>query len=363
MNILVRHVRCNCSQSPYFCPGSNIMTTLIGNTREDLQELLATEGMNTSQIDRLVYWLYKRRMGNLLEMIDIPKALRQNLASRFTPGFHPPLSSIPSTDGSKKYLFEIAEKGTVETVFLPDGKRKTLCISVQAGCRMGCSFCQTGAGGYRGNLQAGEIINQFCSIPESGSLSHVVFMGMGEPFDNYENLIRTIRILTAEWGMAFGAAHITVSTVGIFPLIKQFLADTRVHLAISMHSPFPEERKRWMPVENKYPVKEIVQYMEGIKQEKRRRISFEYAMVKGVNDTHSHAVALAELLNRGGFRINLIPFNPVASLDWRPSEEHSVRRFRDFLDRAGIPTTIRKSRGIDIGAACGLLGGGECKNM
>jgi 23S rRNA (adenine2503-C2)-methyltransferase len=315
--------------------------------------------MSTARIDRLLYWIYRRKISDFAEMNDLPKAFRQNLASGFTPGFYPPHSCFSSSDGSRKYLFNAGEKGFIETVFLPEPGRKTLCISVQAGCRMGCSFCQTGVGGYRGNLSAAEIINQFCSIPESDSLTHVVFMGMGEPFDNYENVIRVIRILTAEWGMALGAGHITVSTVGVLPRLKEFLKDTRVHLAISLHSPFPEERKQWMPAENKYPVKEIVKFLAGVQLEKRRRISFEYAMVKGINDSHSHAVALAELLNHRGFRINLIPFNPVASLRWIPSDEETVRHFRDFLDQAGIPATIRKSRGVDIGAACGLLGGGK----
>jgi 23S rRNA (adenine2503-C2)-methyltransferase len=335
------------------------MIKLIGYTRDELLELLAIERLSAVRLDRLLYWLYKRKISDFNDMIDLPKLLRQRMASGYSTGFYPPKSSFSSSDGSKKYLFDAGDKGTIETVFLPEPRRKTLCMSVQAGCRMGCSFCQTGAGGYRGNLSAGEIINQFCSIPESGGLTHAVFMGMGEPFDNYENLIRAIRILTSEWGMAIGASHITVSTVGVLPGLKKFLLDTRAHLAISLHSPFPEERKRWMPVENKYPIKEIVKYLTGIQVEKRRRISFEYAMVKGINDSQSHAEALSELLNHSGFRINLIPFNPVAALNWAPSDEETVKRFRNYLDRSGIPATIRKSRGVDIGAACGLLGG--CK--
>ncbi|MFN8208184.1 MAG: 23S rRNA (adenine(2503)-C(2))-methyltransferase RlmN [Bacteroidales bacterium] len=333
------------------------MIRLIGITREELQELPAIEGLTAARRDRILYWLYKRRISNFKEMIDLPATLRKELASRYTPGFYPPQSTFHSSDGSKKYLFDAGEKGIIETVFLPEARRKTLCVSVQAGCRMGCSFCSTGAGGYRGNLSTGEIINQFCSIPETGSLTHVVFMGMGEPFDNYENVIRAIRILTAEWGLALGAAHITVSTVGVLPYLKSFLADTRAHVAISLHSPFPEERKRWMPVENKFPVRDIVQFLSNIQLDKRRRISFEYAMVNGINDSQSHALALTELLNHQGFRINLIPFNPVPGLSWSPSDDATIRRFRDFLDRAGIPATIRKSRGADIGAACGLLAG------
>jgi 23S rRNA (adenine2503-C2)-methyltransferase len=332
------------------------MISLIGKTREEFAEALREMQLSPAQLNRVLYWVYRRKISDFMEMDDLPKLLRSGFLKSFNTGFYPPKSRLVSKDGSVKYFFDTAGNGVVETVYLPDGDRHTLCVSTQAGCRMSCVFCQTGAGGFHGNLSSAEILNQVCSIPEALMLTHLVFMGMGEPFDNLKEVLKSLQILIAEWGLAFGAGNITVSTVGILPGIKVFLNDTKSQLALSLHSPFPEERKQWIPAENKYPVQETINYLSSVPLGKKRRISVEYTMIDGINDSIKHQEGLFQLLNNTGIRVNLIPFNPVPGLEWCASSVQRIQEFKDFLNSKRIPTTIRVSRGLDIGAACGLLG-------
>jgi len=329
---------------------------LYGMNLEEMKGWLQERGEDIWLAVRILCWFYRKRITDFTLMDDIPKRIRKELNAFFIPGFYPPSASFRSSDGSIKYLFPVGDKGMIESVFMPDRKRNTLCVSSQAGCRMGCRFCRTARVGFHGNLSAGEIVNQAVSIPESLSLSHLVFMGMGEPLDNYDTVLKSIEILTAPWGMALSPGHITLSTVGVLPVIQRFLEDTRCHLAISLHTPFPEERQEWIPAERKYPVMKVLELVNKFPLQKKRRISIEYAMVNGKNDTEQHLREMVRILSPTHFRVNLIPFHPFEGCEWKPGTDERITLFMESLNKAGISCTVRQSRGKDIGAACGQLG-------
>jgi 23S rRNA (adenine2503-C2)-methyltransferase len=249
------------------------------------------------------------------------------------------------------------EEGAVEAVMIPEEERRTLCVSAQVGCKMGCRFCMTGRQGFHGDLSVSDILSQFIAIDEAEELSNAVFMGMGEPFDNYDNVSRAIEVLTAPWGFAWSPKRITVSTIGVIPVLRRFLDESRCHLAVSLHNPFPEERIQMMPVEKAYPIRDVVDLVKQYDFSGQRRVSFEYTMFSGWNDTKRHADALVHLLNGLECRVNLIRFHKIPDFPYMSSADQMMLNFRDRLNNAGIMATIRASRGEDILAACGMLAG------
>lgn len=338
------------------------MTSLLGMDLTELGSVAQAAGLRSFAARQMAAWLYRRRVTTIDEMTDLPKAARAWLASNgYEVGRHAPIAEARSTDGTAKYLFEGAPGRDVEAVYIPDRERATLCVSSQAGCRMGCRFCMTGRGGWQGNLSAGAIINQVLSIPESESLTNIVFMGMGEPTDNIDAVLRAIDILTAPWGLAWSPRRITVSTIGKQPGLDYLLDRTQVHIAVSIHSPYPMERLSIMPIEKACPAREVIATLRKHDFAHQRRLSMEYTMFEGLNDTPAHADALARLLRGTGARVNLIRFHRIPGFEGRPSQQSVMENFRDRLNSAGITATIRASRGEDIMAACGMLAGSKSK--
>lgn len=332
--------------------------SLCGLTLEEITALLSESEITHEQALKIAHAIYKRVEISISGIRGISKKLMQELDSVSVTGLFPPECSEISVDGTVKYLFSDKNERKFEAVYIPDKDRHTVCVSSQSGCRMGCPFCATGRYGFHGNLSAGEIINQVLSIPPAEKVTHVVFMGMGEPMDNYENVLRATEILTAEWGRALSVRNITVSTVGITPGIKKFLAESDCNLTLSLFSPFPEERLRVVPVENKYPVGEILTLLRNAVLRKKRRLTLSYVMIGGLNDTDSHLEGLKNMLSGSGIRINLLPYHPVEGDCNISSSPERMQHFKHNLVISGIPASIRKSRGSDISAACGLLASG-----
>ena len=329
--------------------------TLYGKTPEELAALCGGMGMPRFAARQIARWLYVRHTEDPLRMTDIAAAHRQRLAERFSPALSAPERVTESADGTKKYLFRTLEGHYVESAYIPDGERATLCVSSQAGCRMGCRFCATGRQGLQHSLSAAEILNQIVSLPERDRLTNVVFMGMGEPLDNLDNVLRALGIMTADWGFAWSPTRITLSTAGVVPALRRFLDETKVHLAVSLHNPVHEERAAIMPVERAWPIAEVVDILRGYDFTHQRRVSFEYILMSGLNDSPRHIRALCRLLDGIKCRINLIRFHKIPGSPYFSPPDEEIVRFRDTLTAKGIQTTIRASRGEDIQAACGLL--------
>lgn len=330
---------------------------LIGLTLEQLKEVALECGMPGFAGMQMAKWLYDKRVTSIDEMTNLSKPARAKLAGKWCVGRASPLTKAESTDGTVKYLFDGVGGRDIEAVMIPDRDRATLCISSQAGCKMNCRFCMTGRQGWHGNLSASQIINQVLSVEESEALTNIVFMGMGEPMDNLEAVLTTIDILTAPWGMAWSPKRITVSSIGKLKELKQLLDTTKVHIAISVHSPYSDERAGLMPVENAYPITEVMKLLRGYDFAHQRRLSVEYIMWQGVNSDLRHADALARLVKGTDCRVNLIRFHAIPGVELRPCSEGEMTRFRDRLNALGITATIRASRGEDIMAACGMLAG------
>lgn len=305
---------------------------------------------------QLAEWLYVKRVTSWDRMVNISKASREALSERFDLGAADPAGMAESADGTRKYLFPV-DGGAVEAVMIPDDERRTLCVSSQAGCKMGCRFCMTGRQGWHGNLSTADIINQFVSIDEASSLTNAVFMGMGEPLDNYEEVSKAIEILTADWGFAWSPKRITLSSIGVIPVLKRFLDEQKCHLAISLHNPFPDERLEMMPVQKAYPIQDVIDLIRQYDFSGQRRVSFEYTMFSGFNDDKRHADALIRMLKGMECRVNLIRFHKIPDFPYETSAESTMEAFRDRLNNNGILCTIRSSRGEDILAACGMLAG------
>lgn len=299
-------------------------------------------------------WLYKKRVKSISDMTNISLANRTKLEEKYTIGAYAPIQVTTSIDGTKKYLFE-KEGRYIESVMIPDGERATLCVSTQIGCKMSCQFCATGKQGFHGQLTATDILNQIQSIPESEQLTNVVFMGMGEPFDNTENVLQVLNVLTADYGYGWSPKRITVSTVGLIPGLQRFLKESQCHLAVSLHNPIAEERLSIMPAQKAFPIDKVIEEIKKYDFSGQRRVSFEYTMFEGVNDQQKHIDALQKLLEGLECRINLIRFHTVPEVPLKGASEQKMEWFRDRLNQIGITTTIRKSRGEDIFAACGLL--------
>lgn len=328
---------------------------LFGLTLAQLSEVTASLGMPRYSARQLASWLYVRSASSVDQMTDLSLRNRQALGERFQVGTFPSVGVQQSVDGTRKYLFPTRQGGYIETAYIPDKDRSTLCVSSQAGCRMGCRFCMTARQGYAHGLSSGEILNQMRSIPEGASLTNLVYMGMGEPLDNLSEVLSSLEILTSSWGYGWSPTRITLSTVGVIPALREFLARSQVHLAVSLHTPLSDQRREMMPVENKYPIAEVVDLLRQYDFTHQRRVSFEYIMFRGWNDTPAHVAALSRLLNGLKCRINLIRFHAIPGAPLEGSDEETMIRFRDALTRKGVITTIRASRGEDIQAACGLL--------
>jgi 23S rRNA (adenine2503-C2)-methyltransferase len=303
---------------------------------------------------QIANWLYARHADSFEVMLNLPARGRAWLTEHYSIRIQAPAVEAQSADLTRKYLFPAAGR-FVEAAFIPEGRRATLCLSVQVGCKMGCLFCQTGRQGFQGNLDAGEILNQVRSLPERERLSNLVYMGMGEPLDNLDNVLDSLEILTADYGYGFSPSRVTVSTVGLLPAMMRFLEASRCHLAVSLHSPFEEERRSLMPVENAYPLHEILRALRERPRGGRRRVSFEYILFDGLNDSARHARELARILQGIPCRVNLIPFHSIPGSPLRPSPLERIEAFQARLKASGYITTLRKSRGLDIAAACGLL--------
>lgn len=335
---------------------------LVGMTLQTLRDVAAEVRLKPFAAKQMAEWLYTHRVTDIDAMTSLSKQARQRLAERYTVGRFAPKAEARSTDGTVKYLFDGAGGHDIESVYIPDRDRATLCVSSQAGCRMNCSFCMTGRQGFHGNLTASAIINQVLSIPESETLTNLVFMGMGEPMDNLDAVLQAIDVLTSTWGLGWSPKRITVSSIGKLKELKVLLDTTRVHIAISLHSPFSTERARLMPVERAFPAVDVVELLRGYDFSHQRRLSFEYIMWRGVNDDLRHADAVARLLRGLDCRLNLIRFHAIPGSDLLPATTATMEAFRDRLNEQGFIATIRASRGEDIMAACGMLAGQSNEN-
>ena len=335
-----------------------ILQPMAGMTLEEMQDAVTSLGMPRFVAKQLAQWIYQKRVNDFDQMQNISKANRELLSSRYCVGLYPPSQASASQDGTVKYLFNAGNKQAVESVFIPEEDRATLCISSQKGCRMNCYFCMTGRQGYHGNLTANQIVNQILSVPESSQLTNVVFMGMGEPLDNPDEVLKVIEILTAPWGLAWSPKRITVSTVGVKPALKQLVETTQVHIAVSVHNAIAQERGSMMPIEKVYPIKEVLEMLGEYDFAHQRRLSLEYIMWQWFNDDIKHAEALREIIPNEHVRVNLIRYHMIPGVPkLRTSSDERMAQFRDYLNGHGITCTIRRSRGEDISAACGMLAG------
>jgi len=328
---------------------------LYGKTLDELKAICAELKMPAFTAKQLAQWLYAKGATSIDEMSNISKKNRSVLAENYELGRSNYLKVQESVDGTKKYLFEAKGQHFIETAMIPDRERKTVCVSSQVGCKMGCLFCMTGRQGFQGQLTAGEILNQVFSLDEGEQITNIVYMGMGEPFDNLDEVLKSLSILTSDWGYAMSPRRITVSSIGIVPALKRFLAESECHLAISMHTPFDEQRQKLMPIEQVYSIKEVIDEIRHFDFGLQRRVSFEYIMFKGLNDTPKHVKEIARLLNGVRCRMNLIRFHAIPDSPLEGTGEERLEAFQKELNKKGIVTTIRASRGQDIFAACGLL--------
>jgi 23S rRNA (adenine2503-C2)-methyltransferase len=331
---------------------------LCGMTSDDLYRFISLHGFSKGQAVKVLMSIYRKGITEPSLIKDIPKELKDLLSEEFSTGIYSSVSSNESNDGTIKYLFRNNSGLEFETVFIPDKKRNTVCVSTQAGCRMGCLYCLTGRFGFQGNLSAGDIINQMISLPRTSKISHVVFMGMGEPMDNIEEVLKACKILTSQWGLSISCRNVTVSSVGIMAGMIEFLKRSDCNLTLSLHSPFPEERKIFVPVETKYPVSEIIDILRSYPLSKKRRLSVAYVMIRDINDSDRHLAELKKLLSTSSIRVNLLPYHRTDNDSFYSSSEERMQFFKHNLVISGISASIRKSRGEDISAACGLLASG-----
>lgn len=345
------------------------MEVLLGKTLEELQAIALSVGLPKFAGKQLAQWLYVQRVSSFDQMTNISLKGREALKANYLIGRHQPVREAVSVDGTRKYLFEINQKSEIlnhqslnfiESVYIPEEDRATLCVSTQVGCKMGCRFCMTGTLGFHGQLAAADILNQIFEIDQLAisnqqlPLSNVVFMGEGEPMNNIDNVLRALTILTAEYGCAWSPKRITVSTVGI-PAMKRFLEESECHVAVSMHNPFPTERAAIMPAEKMMSITDVVTLLKQYDWSHQRRVSFEYICWHGQNDTLRHAKELLRLLKGLNCRVNLIRFHEGVDRQFPASDEQQMEWMRDYLTQNNLTTTIRRSRGEDILAACGML--------
>jgi 23S rRNA (adenine2503-C2)-methyltransferase len=336
------------------------MKVLLGKTLEELQSIAQEVGLPRFAGKQLAEWLYVRRAVSFDEMTNISLKGREALKANYTIGRHKAVAEAVSQDGTKKYLFQVGEQ-CIESVYIPDNDRATLCVSTQAGCKMGCKFCMTGTLGFHGHLMAVDILNQIFSIPDADKLTNIVYMGEGEPLDNLDSVLRSLEVMTSAWGCGWSPKRITVSSVGINKGLKRYIEECDCHLAISLHNPFAVERQTVMPIEKVNHLSDVIGLLKEYDWSHQRRVSFEYICWNGVNDTIKHANELLRVLKGLDCRINLIRFhasptsNAQDTVALPSSDERQMEWLRDYLTDHGITTTIRRSRGEDILAACGML--------
>lgn len=328
---------------------------LLGLSLEELTKVALGAGLPKFAGRQLADWLYKHRVTEIDEMTNISKQGRERLKESYWVGRSLPVKSVTSRDGTRKYLFKTDKGAFIEAVMIPDGDRRTLCISSQVGCKMNCLFCQTGKQGFSGQLLPHEILNQLFSVEESLEMTNIVFMGMGEPLDNVDRVLSTIEILTSSYGLAWSPKRITLSTIGLKKGLERFLSETHCHLALSVHDPFPEERKELMPIEKASPIREVMELVSRYDFSGQRRLSIEYIIFRGVNDSKAHAEALVRLIGKTPCRVNLIPYHKIPNVALSPAEASEMEAFKQQIERHGLTCTIRTSRGQDIDAACGML--------
>ncbi len=329
---------------------------LLGLTLDELQTVVKSLGMPAFTAKQIAQWVYGKRVRSIDEMTNLSTKNRALLSESFEIGVSAPVDSMHSVDGTVKYLYQTVDHQYIESVYIPDGDRATLCVSSQIGCKMGCKFCMTGRQGFHGHLSVSDILNQIYSLPEADRLTNVVYMGQGEPFDNLENVLRSTEILTADFGWGWSPKRITVSTVGLKKEgLERFLKESQCHLAISMHNPIPEQRAQLMPAEKLISIKEVVELLRNYDWSHQRRLSFEYIVFGDWNDSLDYGKEIVNLLHGLECRVNLIRFHQIPDSDLRNTEPQQMIRLRDYLTQHGVFTTIRASRGEDIYAACGLL--------
>lgn len=332
---------------------------LLGMSLQQLQDATAELGMPRFSAKQIMQWLYQKNITEIDDMTNLSKTHRQRLTDCCLIGRSMPIETQTSEDGTEKYLFKTVDGHYVETVYIPDHERATLCVSSQVGCKMNCEFCQTGKQGFDGNLTPADILNQIYTVNTlhiaDGGLTNIVFMGQGEPLDNYDAVKQTIDILTAAYGWAWSPKRITVSTIGLKKNLSRFLNETECQLAVSLHFPLHEQRLQYMPAERQFAIEGIIELLKQYDWSHQRRLSFEYTMFDGVNDTTVFAKELVRLLKNLPCRVNLIPFHQIEQTTLTPTPMDKITSFRDYLTRHGVYTTIRTSRGQDIQAACGLL--------
>ena len=340
---------------------------ISGLTPKEIETVVAELQQPRFVAKQLTQWLYKKQIFSFDEMTNVSKRVRELLSERYELGRSKPVRRVVSKDGTVKYLFAVTDGHTVESVFIPDGDRATLCVSSQVGCKMGCRFCMTGRQGFEANLTAAEILNQIYSLPEFERLTNIVFMGQGEPFDNTDEVMRALEVLTAEWGLAWSPKRITVSTVGLMKGMQRFIRESRCNLAISLHFAFGRDRADHMPAQKPYPIEDVVEMLrhedfcrdidEGLTREgsHQRRLSFEYILFEGLNDKVHHLDKIVKLLRGLDCRVNLIPFHAIPDSPYVGATTERLMHVRNYLTSKGVFATVRASRGQDIAAACGLL--------
>lgn len=328
---------------------------LLGMTLDELQSVVRGLGMPKFAAKQIASWLYDKKVNSIDEMTNLSLKHREALGAEYEVGGIPPVEAMHSVDGTIKYLFQVGEKNFVEAVYIPDDDRATLCVSSQVGCKMNCKFCMTGKQGFTTNLTANQILNQISSLPERDKLTNVVLMGMGEPLDNLDEVLKALEILTAPYGYGWSPKRITLSSIGLRKGLQRFIEESDCHLAISLHSPVPSQRLDLMPAERAFSITEIVDLLKNYDFSKQRRLSFEYIVFKGVNDSLIYAKELVKLLRGVDCRINLIRFHAIPGVDLEGTDMETMVTFRDYLTSHGVFSTIRASRGEDIFAACGML--------
>ena len=328
---------------------------LLGLTLTELQAVVKNLGMPRFAAKQIASWLYGKKVASIDEMTNLSLKHRELLKDIYEVGGEAPVDAMRSVDGTVKYLYRVGEGHYVEAVYIPEEDRATLCVSSQVGCKMNCKFCMTGKQGFTGNLTAGQIINQINSLPERDKLTNVVMMGMGEPLDNLDEVLKALEVMTASYGYGWSPKRVTLSSVGLRKGLQRFVEESDCHLAISLHSPVPQQRRELMPAEKAFSITEIVELLRNYDFSKQRRLSFEYIVFKGVNDSLLYAKELLKLLRGSDCRINLIRFHAIPGVDLEGADMETMTALRDYLTSHGLFTTIRASRGEDIFAACGML--------
>lgn len=329
---------------------------LLGMTLDELKDAVKTLGMPAFTGGQIAKWLYEKHVKSIDEMTNLSKANREKLAEHYEIGCAEAIDEQRSKDGTVKYLFPTRSGKFVESVFIPEeNNHATLCVSSQVGCKMNCLFCQTGKQGFEGSLPASDILNQIYSLPEVDQLTNIVYMGQGEPMDNLDNVLRSTEILTAKYGWAWSPKRITVSSVGVKNKLKRFLEESQCQVAISMHSAIPEQRAQLMPAQKGMSIEKVVELLRNYDFSHQRRLTFEYIVFGGVNDSIDHAKAIIRLTRGLECHVNLIRFHQIPNVPLHGADEETMETFRDYLTSHGVFTTIRASRGQDIFAACGLL--------